>query len=282
MAAVQIDQSRLLGETARKAVEKVKAPLMAAFRSQMDVDFKRDRHDPVTVHDKRAENVIRELIFKEVPDSTFMGEEGGSTGNGEVHWYVDPIDGTANFARGLAFWCTSVAAVIGDEIVAGAILDPVTGNLFEATVEGATLNGQSIQSRSASDEKQAVLITGYPTSRDFKVDGEDIALARFGELTKTYATLRRPGSAALTLAHVAAGWVDAAAGFSINPWDVTAAILILEKAGGTYLPFDLKGDKPNPRIFEMAGYIATAKGADYPVLTRIADEIAEQRRSLQY
>ncbi|MGU3574416.1 inositol monophosphatase family protein [Brucellaceae bacterium C25G] len=282
MAAAQIGRSRLLGETARKAVEKVKAPLMAAFRSQMDVDFKRDRHDPVTEHDRRAESVIRELIFKEVPDSTFMGEEGGSTGDGEVHWYVDPIDGTANFARGLAFWCTSVAAVIGDEIVAGAILDPVTGNLFEATVEGATLNGQPIQSRSAPDEKQAVLITGYPTNRDFKMDGEDIALARFGELTKTYATLRRPGSAALTLAHVAAGWVDAAAGFSINPWDVTAAILILEKAGGTYLPFDMKGDKPNPRIFEMAGYIATAKGADYPVLTRIAQEIAQQRRSLQY
>lgn len=282
MAAVQIGRSRLLGETARKAVEKVKAPLMAAFRSQMDVDFKRDRHDPVTEHDRRAESVIRELIFKEVPDSTFMGEEGGSTGDGEVHWYVDPIDGTANFARGLAFWCTSVAAVIGDEIVAGAILDPVTGNLFEATVEGATLNGQPIQSRSASDEKHAVLITGYPVSRDFEIDGEAQALARFGELTKTYATLRRPGSAALSLAHVAAGWVDAAAGFSVNPWDVTAAILIVQKAGGAYLPFDLKGDMPNPRIFEMAGYIATSKGADYPVLTRIAEQIAEQRRSLQY
>ncbi|MFK4824454.1 inositol monophosphatase family protein [Paenochrobactrum sp. BZR 588] len=277
MSALQMGKSRLLGETARKAVEKVKEPLLAAFRSQMDVDFKRDRHDPVTVHDRRAEAMIRELVFKEVPDSTFMGEEGGSTGDGEVHWYVDPIDGTANFARGLAFWCISVGAVIGDEIVAGAILDPVTGNLFEATTEGATLNGCPMQSRGVAQEKHAVLITGYPVNRDFDIDGDERALARFGELTKTYATVRRPGSAALSLAHVAAGWVDAAAGFSVNPWDVTAAILIVQKAGGSYRPFDLSGHNEHQRIFEMPAYIATGQGADYPVLTRIAEEIAAQR-----
>lgn len=282
MSALQTGKSRLLGETARRAVEKVREPLLAAFRSQMDVDFKRDRHDPVTEHDRRAEAMIRDLIFKEVPDSTFMGEEGGSTGDGEVHWYVDPIDGTANFARGLAFWCVSVGAVIGDEIVAGAILDPVTGNLFEATTEGATLNGKPMQSRAVRQEKQAVLITGYPVSRDFEIDGEAQALARFGELTKTYATLRRPGSAALSLAHVAAGWVDAAAGFSVNPWDVTAAILIVQKAGGTYRPYDLSAGNAGSRIFEMPAYVATGQGADYPVLTRIADEIAAQRGALQY
>lgn len=282
MSALQTGKCRLLGETARRAVEKVREPLLAAFRSQMDVDFKRDRHDPVTEHDRRAEAMIRDLIFKEVPDSTFMGEEGGSTGDGEVHWYVDPIDGTANFARGLAFWCVSVGAVIGNEIVAGAILDPVTGNLFEATTDGATLNGKPMQSRAVRQEKQAVLITGYPVSRDFEIDGEAQALARFGELTNTYAALRRPGSAALSLAHVAAGWVDAAAGFSVNPWDVTAAILIVQKAGGTYRPYDLSGGNTGSRIFEMPAYVATGQGADYPVLTRIADEIAAQRGALQY
>lgn len=282
MSALQTGKSRLLGETARRAVEKVREPLLAAFRSQMDVDFKRDRHDPVTEHDRRAEAMIRDLVFKEVPDSTFMGEEGGSTGDGEVHWYVDPIDGTANFARGLAFWCVSVGAVIGNEIVAGAILDPVTGNLFEATTDGATLNGKPMQSRAVRQEKQAVLITGYPVSRDFEIDGEAQALARFGELTKTYATLRRPGSAALSLAHVAAGWVDAATGFSVNPWDVTAAILIVQKAGGTYRPYDLNAGNTGSRIFEMPAYVATGQGADYPVLTRIADEIAAQRGALQY
>jgi myo-inositol-1(or 4)-monophosphatase len=280
MSTLHIGESRLLGETARKAVETVKEPLLAAFRSQMDVDFKRDRHDPVTEHDRRAEAMIRELIFKNVPDSTFVGEEGGSTGNGEVHWYVDPIDGTANFARGIAFWCTSVAAVIGDEIVAGAILDPVTGNLFEATTERATLNGRPMQSKATNDENHAVLITGYPVSRDFEIDGEEHALARFGELTKTYATLRRPGSAALSLAHVAAGWVDAAAGFSVNPWDVTAAILMVQKAGGTYTPFELSGNGGQRRIFEIPAYVATGQGADYPVLNRIAEDIAAYRKSL--
>lgn len=139
-----------------------------------------------------------------------------------------------------------------------------------------------MQSRAVRQEKQAVLITGYPVSRDFEIDGEAQALARFGELTKTYATLRRPGSAALSLAHVAAGWVDAAAGFSVNPWDVTAAILIVQKAGGTYRPYDLSAGNTGSRIFEMPAYVATGQGADYPVLTRIADEIAAQRSALQY
>lgn len=266
-----------LCETALHAVELVRAPLLAAFRSQMDVDFKVDRHDPVTEHDRRSEAMIRELIFHEVPDSTFMGEEGGKTGNGEVHWYVDPIDGTANFARGLAFWCVSVAAVIGDDIVAGAILDPVTGNLFLATPDGPTLNGQPMRSRAIASEQNATLITGYPVTRDLLIDGETAALARFGELTRTYATLRRPGSAALSLAHVAAGWVDAAAGFSINPWDVTAAILILQQAGGHYTPYDLGKVSPHVPAFQMPGYVATGAGADYPVLHRIAQEISDHR-----
>ena len=270
---------RRLVDTAARAARLVEAPLLAAFRSQMEVDYKVDRHDPVTVHDRRSEAMIRDFIFAEVPDSTFMGEEGGSIGDGEVRWYVDPIDGTANFARGIAFWCVSVAAVVGDEIVAGAILDPVTGNLFTGSAEGAWLNGQPMWSRGCPDESRAVLITGYPVSRDFRLDGRDVALERFGRLTETFATLRRPGSAALSLAHVAAGWVDAAAGFGVNPWDVTAAILILRQAGGRYLPQSLGRVAADAPAHLHPGYVALGRGADYPMLTRIATEISEQRRA---
>jgi myo-inositol-1(or 4)-monophosphatase len=264
--------------TAMAAAQVAAPELLAAFRGQMQVDYKRDRHDPVTEHDRRAEAAIRDLIFREVPDSAFVGEESGLTGSGEVHWFVDPIDGTANFARGMAFWCTSVGAVIGDRIVAGAIYDPVAGTLFAASADGgAWLNGQPLQSKAVADESQAVMICGYPVPRDFRADGRAAALEHQGQLLETVATLRRPGSAALSIAHVAAGWVDAAAGFGVSAWDVTAAILILRQAGGRYHPFAMGQRAAGDPDHQHPGYLALGKGADYPTLQRICHEISAGR-----
>ncbi|GLS87127.1 inositol phosphatase [Cypionkella aquatica] len=243
----------------------------------MQIDFKVDRHDPVTEHDRAAEAAIRDFIFREVPDSTFMGEEGGSVGTGPVRWFVDPIDGTSNFARGLAFWCVSVGVMIGDKVVAGAIFDPVADNMFTGSAAGAFLNGKPMQSRAEPDEAHAVLITGYPVTRDFRLDGQTLALQRFGRLTETFATVRRPGSAALSIAHVAAGWVDAAAGFGVNPWDVTAAIAILQHAGGSYHPYSLGKVAEDAPPHLHPGYIALGAGAQYPVLRSIAAEISAGR-----
>ena len=251
--------------------------LLAAFRGRIEVDFKVDRHDPVTIHDRRAEAMIRDSIFRAVPDSTFMGEEGGSTGDGEVKWFVDPIDGTSNFASGIAFWCISVGAVVDGKVVAGAIYDPVADNLFTASSAGAWLNGKPLRSANAPAEENATLICGYPVTRDFRLDGTDLSLQRFGRMVQTVATLRRPGSAALSLAHVAAGWVDAAAGFGANPWDVTAGILIVERAGGRYLPFSMGKCSDNAPAYEHPGYLALRGGADYPTLKSIATEISRHR-----
>src|SRR4051812_31346606 len=103
-----IDSARLL-EAATRAALKVRDPLLAAFRSAMAVDYKVDLHDVVTVHDKQSEATIAASILSDVPDSMLLGEEGGLIGEGSIQWYVDPIDGTSNFARGLAFWCVSIA-----------------------------------------------------------------------------------------------------------------------------------------------------------------------------
>ncbi|MXN45312.1 inositol monophosphatase [Shinella kummerowiae] len=251
--------------------------LLAAFRQQMAVDYKRDRHDPVTEHDRRAEAAIRALIFHEVPDSTFMGEEGGTTGTGRVQWFVDPIDGTSNFAAGIAFWCTSVGAVVDDTVVAAAIHDPVSGAIFSASSAGAWLNDQPLAPANAAAEPHATLITGYPVARDFALDGRDAALDRFGRLVETVATVRRPGSAALSIAHVAAGWADAALGFSVNPWDVAAASLILRQAGGRYLPLSLGKCAADAPAHRHPGYIALRRGADYPKVVGIAEEISVGR-----
>lgn len=272
-----LEESTQLMEIARKAALEVGPALREAFRSNMAVDYKVDLHDVVTVHDKQSEARIRDYILAAAPDSTLLGEEGGSVGQGRVQWYVDPIDGTSNFARGLAFWCVSIGAVIDGEIVAGVVYDPVAEHMFCADLKGAWLNGSPIQSRATADETHATLITGYPVARDFRLDGKDVALTHFGELAETFSTLRRPGSAALTLAHVAAGWCDAAAGFGVNPWDVTAAILILRNAGGSYKPLTLgKVPKDAPVNF-CPGYIATGAGGDYPTLNRIAGSICAQR-----
>ncbi len=249
-----------LAEIARGAALAVRMPLLEAFRSEMAVDYKADLHDIVTVHDRRAEAIIRAHILEHEPNSAIMGEEGGQTGDGEFQWYVDPIDGTANFARGIAFWCVSVAVVREGAVLAGAVYDPVADLMFSADLESAELNGNSLASRAADNEKHATLITGYPVARDFRLDGREAALGNFGILAETFSTLRRPGSAALSIAHVAAGWADAAAGFGVNAWDVAAATLILKNAGGRYEPLTLGKVADNAPDFMCPGYIATGRG----------------------
>lgn len=239
-----------LREVATEAALAVAPDLVAAFRDAMEVDFKRDEHDPVTVHDRRAEERIRELLLKRVPDSTVVGEEGGRRdGTGRIAWYVDPIDGTANFARGLAFFCTSIGVTVDGEPVAGAIVDPVAGHVFTADATGAHLGGEPLRPGGVREESRGLLITGFPTTRELAWNDPQ-TLPRFGELVARYGTVRRTGSAALTLAHVAAGWCDAALGTSVNAWDICAARVLVQRSGGVYRSFAGEGGWDQP------GYLA--------------------------
>lgn len=253
--------SQELSATAADAARLVAEDLRTAFRGSIAVEFKRDQHDPVTVHDRKAEEAISGLLTARVPGSSIVGEEDGAVdGYGDVTWYVDPIDGTANFARGLAFWCTSIGAVVGGQIVAGAILDPVSGHLFTADLTGAYLDGSRLRSTGVRDEAEAMLLTSYPSARDLAADGAD-GLASYGELVTAYGTLRRPGSAALSLAHIAAGWVDATVGFSVSAWDICAGQLIAQQAGATYLGFGASG-------WNQPHYAAHTPDLRHPALDR--------------
>jgi myo-inositol-1(or 4)-monophosphatase len=244
------DLSVHLREAAQEAALAVAPDLLAAFRGAMDVDFKRDEHDPVTVHDKRAEERIRELLLKRVPDSTVVGEEGGrQDGSGRIAWYVDPIDGTANFARGLAFFCTSIGAAVDGEPVAGAIVDPVAGHVFTADAHGARLGDEPLRPAGVADESRGLLITSFPTTRELACEDPQ-TLPRYAELVARYGTVRRTGSAALTLSHVAAGWCDAAIGTSVNAWDICAAKVLVERSGAAYHPF------AGPGGWDQPGYLA--------------------------
>ncbi|WP_113704664.1 inositol monophosphatase family protein [Nonomuraea lactucae] len=226
--------AELLLETASEAARAVGPRLRKAFRSRPPVATKRDFHDPVTEHDRAAEETIRAVITSRWPRSAIVGEEGGETGSGDLCWYVDPIDGTANFAAGLPFFCVSIAAAVRGELVAGVIYDPVRDDEFTASTAGAWCNGTPIRSTGASRDREAMLLSSYPTPLDLETHGEE-ALRRYGRFLASFSAVRRPGSAALKLAHVAAGWADAAYGTRSQPWDVAAGALLVRQAGGVYL-----------------------------------------------
>lgn len=260
--------SRHLMEVAAQAAQAVAGDLRAAFRADMAVAFKRDEHDPVTEHDRRAEARIREEILTRVPDSAIIGEEAGAQGSGTVQWFVDPIDGTANFARGLAFFCTSIGAVLDGRVLAGAVLDPIAGNLFTACDDGAYVNGERLApAAGAGSEARGLLITSYPSSRDVARDGAGPAGDRLIRLIGAFSTVRRCGSAALTLAHVAAGWADAALGIGINAWDVCAGQLMVIRSGGHYQPLGGAG-------WDSPGYLAHGSSLRPAVLAEVAGELA--------
>ncbi|ACZ88324.1 fructose-1, 6-bisphosphatase/inositol-1-monophosphatase [Streptosporangium roseum] len=251
---MDMSTSRELAAIAVEAARAVGDQLRDAFRSRPEVKTKRDFHDPVTEHDKAAEERIREVLDRLCPGSVVEGEEGGVRGEGDIRWYVDPIDGTANFAAGLPFFCTSIGAVVDGKVVAGTVYDPVRDDEFTASLDGAFCNGKPIRSSGARTDREAVLLSSYPTPRDLAAGG-DAALHRFARMVNAFASTRRPGSAALKLAHIAAGWSDVAYGTHVNAWDVAAGSLLVERAGGTYIP--LSGD-----IFTPGGYLACVGGFD--------------------
>jgi myo-inositol-1(or 4)-monophosphatase len=269
-------QSARLLEVATMAALGVEAQLRAAFRSVMALDTKRDFQDIVTEHDRASEERIASVIFREVPDSAMVGEEGGRRGNGSVVWYVDPIDGTSNFARGIAQWCVSIAAAVDDEIMAGVVFDPMARNLFSASLDGAWLNGQPIRAQAYAVERQATLLTSFPNIRNIN-DFGDVAYGCQADLLRSFQATRNLGSGALNLAHIAAGWSDATLGLSTNPWDVAAGILILRRAGGVYRGLE-GGVESNPAHL-ASDYFATGAGANYPTLDRVARTLSAQTAS---
>ena len=271
---MSMQQAIELAEVCRGAATSVAAGLREVFRSNMDVEYKRDVHDQVTEHDRACEAAITDFLISRWPGARVVGEEFGAAGDGDVTFYIDPIDGTTNFVQGLAFFCTSVGAAVNGKLVAGAIYNPISDELFSADAEDAWLNGEKLVAKDALPAGAATLITGYPTAADFQADGE-LAGEIFADLVENFSSLRRTGSGALGLCHVAAGWTDAVLNASTSPWDVAAGIQILRNAGGFYQP--LWYSRERGPIQDAPAYFATGPGGDYPALTRAAEKIVENR-----
>lgn len=267
-------ESAALRAIAERAARRAAIDLLAAFRSPIDVDFKRDVHDVVTEHDRAAEVSIRSMIHAEVPDSSFLGEETGRVGTGRMQWIIDPIDGTANFARGLAYWCVSIAAAVDDEVIAGAVFDPVARNMFSADLGGAMHNGLEMRSCASPVAREATMLTSYPSAYDLQLLGDE-ALPLLSEMVGGFRHVHSLGSGALNLVHVAAGWADATMGFATKPWDVAAGAFVLEQSGGRFSGYTRgRGQRPHHRADD---YIATGHGADYSEITTSIARISGTR-----
>ncbi|GAA2179423.1 inositol monophosphatase family protein [Leucobacter tardus] len=243
---------------------------MEGFRYRdLGIDLKKDFHDMVTQYDRACETHIRSEILKYYPDSTIVGEEEGSTtGTGSLAWHIDPIDGTANFARGVAMWAVSIGVMLDGEPVVGVVYDPPNDHLFWADDRGAFLGDEPMRSWGFTEPAQATVVLNFPLPRDL-VHFPDLALRQFAEATEQFAQVRALGSSCISLCWVAAGWVDATISFEANSWDVAASAYIIRQAGGTYLTYADGEPQPHHRDYENPHYYAATPGGNFEVLHEI-------------
>ena len=209
--------------------------LMTYFERRIGFEYKGDV-DLVTEADRASEKLIVERIRNAFPSHDIVGEEGTRKESGSpFRWYVDPLDGTTNFAHGYPVFCVSLGIESGGSVVAGVLYDPTRDELFSAEKgNGASLNGKPIQVSKTKKLSEALLATGFPSHKRHKNPN----IHFYHQLTLRSHGLRRAGSAALDLANVAAGRYDGFWEFNLNPWDTTAGVLLVQEAGGTVTRFD--------------------------------------------
>jgi len=209
----------------------------------VETEYKGDV-DLVTVADRTVEKLIRTRIAETWPDHGIYGEEGTREGmERQFRWYVDPLDGTTNFAHGLPQFCVSMGleqrALIPDgaadgKLVAGVIYDPTRDELYFAEAgRGAFLNGKRMHVSRTPDLAESLVATGFPSRK--RHDNPNIHF--YHEFTLRSHGVRRFGSAALDLAYVACGRYEAFWEFNLNPWDTAAGILLLLESGGKVTDF---------------------------------------------
>jgi myo-inositol-1(or 4)-monophosphatase len=234
-------------ELAERAARAAGEVLMSYFgRAAEGLDVKSSPTDPVSDADREAETAITEVISTHHPADGILGEEGAekSPANGRT-WIVDPLDGTVNFLYGMRAWAVSIALEDADGLAAGVVFNPVDDECFSAARgRGATLNGRAIDVSSCSALDRAMIATGFSYSAAERARQAQL-LAR---LLPAVRDVRRAGAAALDLAYVACGRVDAYYERGLKRWDEAAGRLLVEEAGGTVM--DLEG--------EPAGVLAAA------------------------
>jgi myo-inositol-1(or 4)-monophosphatase len=219
-----------MAEIAREAG----ALLMDYFQQHVKVEYKGEV-DLVTVADRKSEGLILERIQARWPKHDVLGEEGASIETGsDYRWYVDPLDGTTNFAHGFPVFCVSLALEWKGQRIAGVVYDPTRDELFSAERgSGAYLNGEPIRASKVANLAECLVATGFPSHKRHKNPN----IFFYHQITLRTHGVRRAGSAALDLASVASGRFDGFWEFNLNPWDTAAGVLLVEESGGVVTDF---------------------------------------------
>lgn len=227
------------------------------FRDQTRLQIEsKGTQDFVTAADRAVEAMLVGRIASAFPDDAIIGEEGGVHGEpsgGRPTWIIDPIDGTANFARGLPFWAISVALMVGNDIELGWVLDPVTGELFSARRgQGALCDGLGAAVSGVTSPERARINLGFTFKRK-----PEFFLEAINRMVAGHCDWNRLGSAALAMAYVACGRLDGYWAPFVNAWDVAGGICLVKEAGG-YVSDFLGGDglrKGNPILAATPGMV---------------------------
>jgi myo-inositol-1(or 4)-monophosphatase len=212
---------------------------MAAFGGSFAINKKGDI-DLVTEIDVEIERRFRARVAERFPDHDVLGEELGRhrAGTAPSHhcWIFDPIDGTTNFAHGLPIFCSSLALEVGGRLTVAAVLDPTRDELYTAERgRGAWLNATRLRVSGTATLLDALLVTGFPYS--VHEEAEE-TLGLFGAFISRARAVRRLGSAALDVCYVAAGRTDGFWEQGLSAWDIAAAALLVEEAGGRITDLD--------------------------------------------
>ncbi len=226
-------------EAAVLAAQAGAAVLMKHFRGLEPGQIsEKTKHDLVSVADKESEAAIRAVLDARCPGYGFLGEETGASGDAGTRWVVDPLDGTLNFVQGFPHWCVSIGLEDEQGGRAGCILDPLRDDCFTAARGGGAFwNGRPMRVSAQQGLDGAFLSLGFAYQMTPRL-GEFMPV--FEAALRRAKGLRRAGSAALDLAHTAAGIFDGFFELGLKPWDISAGALMVREAGGVLT--DWRGD----------------------------------------
>ena len=230
-------------------------------------------NDYVSEVDHAAEAAIIEILRDAYPDHGFLGEESGSDRtDADNVWIIDPLDGTTNFLHGFPQYCVSIALMQKGQLTNGLVYDPNRNDLFTATRgRGAFLNDKRIRVSKRMKLQESIIGTGFPF-RDFT--HFETYLSMFRDMAKKTSGVRRPGSAALDLAYVAAGWYDGFWEIGLSKWDIAAGALIIQEAGG--IVGDFEG---NESWFETGNILSANPKLFAQMIQVLAPHLTEELRS---
>jgi myo-inositol-1(or 4)-monophosphatase len=252
-------------ETAVEIARESGALLANYFERRVAFELKGD-FDLVTEADRASEKLVVERLRTHFPTHGIVAEEGGGhQGSSEFRWFVDPLDGTTNFAHSFPMFNVTLGLERAGEIIAGVVYDPVHQDLFTAERGGgAWLNNRRIRVSNAKRLEDSLASTGFPSRKRH----QNVNIHFYHQMAMASHGVRRTGSAALDLAYVACGRLDLFWEFGLKPWDMAAGTLLVTEAGGAIS--DMKGAMHS---VTDSGHLLADNGALHPQVLELFGEI---------